>query len=318
LTARSAKLGVLSAALVLALAIGGAVEAWRANEPRFRTLPEAERARLTQNLGRFAKLPAAEQASLREIDGKLAELTADERARVLARMRDYRLWLERQPEPRQTQIALTDPEARIALVDRWWAEASAKRVLAGRPVEVLQISALATQSLRRTALELRLWFALRLRQRTHVLEQPTAVQRNVFLRVVARDPVLAARGLEESRALSLGPEELREALPKKNEVGRPTPARPKLEPIRRAADWKFLRDHEPGPVEPENLHRFEEALPEWVRASFDALPAEAAIHRLKVLYRLTFPAPAEIAASEPVHVPAGPAISPTEPNVSDP
>jgi hypothetical protein len=118
--------------------------------------------------------------------------------------------------------------------------------------------------------------------------------------------------------MGLGPEELREALPRRNEIGHVPPQRPKLEPVRRTADWKFLRDHEPGPVDRANLQRFEDALPEWIRASFDALPAEAATHRLEVLYRVTFPVPAEIAPSEPLRLPEGPAVIPAEPKATDP
>jgi hypothetical protein len=60
-------------------------------------------------------------------------------------------------------------------------------------------------------------------------------------------------------------------------------------------------------VSPENLQRFEAALPPWARESLDPLPPDAARKRLKVLYRLVFPPGLELSAQAVVPEPTKPA-----------
>ncbi len=86
---------------------------------------------------------------------------------------------------------------------------------------------------------------------------------------------------------------------------------------RRLAENYYFIEHPPETVDPENLLRFETALPSWFRPSFDPLPPDEARRRLTILYRLVYPHPQEMPvekAPRPSPRPRPPRRSPPSPS----
>jgi hypothetical protein len=99
--------------------------------------------------------------------------------------------------------------------------------------------------------------------------------------------------------------------PRKN-LDRPGPQVKANGPAMRLVEASFMLGFHPAPVEPNRLDRFAHAIPPWLLDQLDALPPDAARHRLEILYRLIYPdgqempEPAKDRSSSPVE-PAVPA-----------
>jgi hypothetical protein len=281
-----------TAALVLAVAAASS-DAFHGD--RLRLMPRCERQRLAENLRRFDALGIPEQQALRDLDRQLAELSERERDHYLGLMRRYRIWLDSLPARRREEIDAAPPARRLELVRSVRQEAGRRRARArGDLADWVQVSALVSEPLRRSAWDARLWLALEPPVRARILDNPNSpAQRAQFLRSIPANAALAMMREETARRLGLEPGTLRAPAGR-----RPVPQRPtaKAELLaRHSSDLKAMRDAETqAAVDPQKLHRFEDTLPPWVRASFDLLAPDAAERRMRVLYRLVFPEPEEI------------------------
>src|SRR5436305_8145013 len=62
---------------------------------------------------------------------------------------------------------------------------------------------------------------------------------------------------------------------------------------RSAVNLYYLNQPPPRGVDPQRLTQFLGAMPPWIRAAFNAYPADEARRRLTLVYRLVFPYPNE-------------------------
>lgn len=301
---RLTKLIALSA--VTAFVVGAAPSAEQAARlERLRAMLPSERQQLAANLKRFDALPDSERQAVRQLDKSLAELPPVDRQRYLGVLRRYHLWLRSQNDATRTRLASLDDSQRLAAVEKDRTRQRQRRESAkGRTPgfnDLIQVSALVDELLVVSALETRLWLMLQPEQRTRLLAKaPNArEQRRQLDKLVDDDKALAAARDRLSREFNLNLAEMREALAAKRAERGKGQALPKNGPLwqlseRRFDLNKYVRGRTPQAVTARNLERFEDAMPPWIRASFDPLPPDAAVRRLRILYRLVFPAPEEL------------------------
>lgn len=329
-TMRPRRPTVALATLALTL-LGASASELAGTIERLRLMPPAQRERLWSRLREFDALPADEQARVRELDRRLAALPVDERRRLLRLIDAYESWLSDQPEPVRARIAAASPDARIALVNDLRARQRQER---GRPAlrgrlfdDRLQVSSLASEPLMLSALELRLWFSLGTDDREAVLKPPNPKrQKEEFFRRV-RDsehlgPVvreltgrlrLEEGGRRPRLEEKIGPridQFLEEALRQRY---RGVKFAPRVETGLRNAAVAVLKRQEEPKADPDQLRRFEEHMPPWVRESLDPLPPDSAERRLRILYRLVFPPGEELPAPAPPKKPEAKAAPPRRP-----
>jgi hypothetical protein len=234
-------------------------------------------------------------AAALEIAARLDAAAPADRLRLDNLARRYAAWLGTLPDPRRRVLDAAEPDRKLTLIQGWRAEARLRRD-AGPPLQAaLQLSALCPEPIRRTAADLRAWFALDPQRRARALAAPSEPEQLARLRASIRDDPDAAGARDAARAeFGLAPAEMRDAEPAPRRPARLRAPALKAEQNRRLADWRVLRDLGQPRVEPANLDRFEDALPPWTRRALDPLPADLARQRLALLYRLVFPAPAEM------------------------
>jgi hypothetical protein len=80
---------------------------------------------------------------------------------------------------------------------------------------------------------------------------------------------------------------------------------------RSAVNLYFLEQPPPPRVDPERLAQFLAAMPPWIRATFDAYPADEARRRLTLAYRLVYPHPNEFKPSTSTNTASVPASKPS-------
>jgi hypothetical protein len=296
------------------------VENWQ----RLRSMPREQRQILSENLRRFDALDPKQKGVVRELDEKLAQLPAENRMNDYAVLRRYHLWLQSLPREQRDLLIATPPDQRIALVRKFLAE---ERSTSKPPNPlILQLAELSATSPIDVAHRLKLWFALSPEERSQIERLPTEKRRSYLDEQGRKKKVAAGHRLtraEEEKALerlqanpllkdrlSSRIAELKKTLEtskKTDEVKKSESARRKL-----AENYYFL-EYPPEKVAPENLMRFDAALPVWIRSPLDHLPPEEARRRLTVLYRLVFPAGTEMPA-DVKPVPAAPAEAQAAPN----
>lgn len=242
---------------------------------------------------RMAELAPEEREALSELEARLRAAAPEERVRLEELARRYAAWYSGLPEARRRQLAGATVDRRLALV-RAAREVERRRAgAAGGLRDVLQVSAVCPESIRRVALDLRLWFELDERQRGRVAAGDESEQQRRFRGIVRGDARLTRLRDQARVELDLDAAEARDREPPLRRAERARPAA-RSEPARRLADWRVIRELGGAEVDAERLGRFEAALPSWVRSGLDPLPSEAARRRLALLYRLTFPAPGEM------------------------
>ena len=79
------------------------------NLRRLRSMPLEHRRALAQNLERFDAMGAADREAIRALDRELARQPDADRARYLAVLRRYHLWLQRLPKDKREAIAAAPP-----------------------------------------------------------------------------------------------------------------------------------------------------------------------------------------------------------------
>jgi hypothetical protein len=242
----------------------------------------------------MAELAPEEREALSELEARLRAAAPEERVRLEELARRYAAWYSGLPEARRRQLAGATVDRRVALV-RAGREVERRRAeAAGGLRDVLQVSAICPESIRRVALDLRLWFELDERQRGRVAEAGAESEQQRRFRGMVRGDARLTRMRDQARVeLDLDAAEARDREPPLRRAERARPAA-RSEPARRLADWRVIRELGGAEVDAERLCRFEAALPSWVRSGLDPLPCEAARRRLALLYRLTFPAPREM------------------------
>lgn len=296
---------MLLATLGLCLVAAGLGE----NAERLRAMPRERRQQLAAQLDAWQRLPVDERQAVRSLDAQLAALPTAERDRLVRLMRRYHLWLQSLPAAKRQQIEQAPLDQRIALVHQLRAEPrpgrATPRLLSP---EMLQVSALSPLALDPSVRDLKFWFSLDTDTRTQLLRAPNpGRQENQFRKLAQESEAYQALRQADEARVEQELHELRQDLVRRR--AEPPKAALKGEPLRKAAELRRLRGFAPEPVSLRNLGRFEAAMPPWIRQSLDLLPPDAAERRLQVLYRLTFPAPAEL--PEPVPPKRGPGGSPT-------
>ncbi len=259
------------------------------------TAPGDDKTRLIENLRRFDKLPLDQQAALRDLDTALAAAPASDRRRLLNLLHRHAAWLSTLPESRQAQLAATTPAERLALIEKWHQDGPHRPRTLPAFENALQVSTLATESIRRTAVELRVWFALDPRRRDSIKAEATdAKQLEAYRSALRADPATARARDQARREFGLDLADLRDRPPEPRRLDRLRPAAFKADQSRRILDLQAIRVLDPDGVPTETLSRFEADLPEWVRRTLDPFAPDAARRRLALLYRLVFPAPGEM------------------------
>jgi hypothetical protein len=292
------------------------------NLARLREMPLERRQALARSLDRFQALPAGEREAIRALDRQLSELPDDDRARYLAVLHRYHLWLRTLSEDQRQAIQAAPPEQRMALVRKLAAERqpppwdrSDWAVFLG---STLNPSPLFDQ-----AYAIRVWLGLEAAERAEIDRLPARKRQARLLEIgqqrgIADPRPPLARRLEENVAEQLAN---RPQLRKAVEALKP---QAKVEAARRLAEARFLARFVPAPVDPPRLDRFATALPGWLLEPLDGLPPAPARQRLTVLYRLAFPdgqempdAPAK-GASTPKPAEPKPAPAPGRPESASP
>ena len=150
---------------LLAVAMGGIVsgaDAWAdqaANLRRLGAMPLEQRRALAQNLVRFDAMGSADREAIRAVDRELAGQPELDRARYLAVLRRYHLWLQRLPKEKHDAINAAPPQERMALVTKFRAEELVSDVRRRTPL-FLQVVDLGDMSPFDVAQWLKIWFML--------------------------------------------------------------------------------------------------------------------------------------------------------------
>ncbi len=287
------------------------------NLERLRAMPPERRQWLAAQLAAWQRLPIDERQAVRDLDTQLAALPVAERDRLLRLMRRYTLWLQGLPAPQRQKIEQAGPDERVGLVSDLRGHARPPRIpprLLNR--DLLQVSALSPRTLDASVLDLKLWFSLGAEVRTQILQNPNpSRQEQQFRKLADASEAYQALKAEQEQRSAQALEELKHDLTRRRRLDLPKVAQPKGEALRKGLELRQLRGFEPEAVTLRNLGRFEAAMPPWVRQSLDLLPPDVAEWRLKVLYRLTFPAPTELPepAPPPKRGPAGKGGAPRAP-----
>ncbi len=284
--------------------MSGGFEAARAedktdNLDRLRSMPLELRQHLAQKIREFDALPSDRQAEIRTLDQRIAELPPADRERYLQLIRRYHLWLQSLPDAKRQAIEQSPPEDRIKLVNQYRDEQRKSNSMLRSSSDWLQVSALSPEPLRRLAIELKFWFSLEPEERQKILRLPNRNAQRTQVEELARErfPQLREFRREQQRRFAAEEEDVKRELAKRFGPGK-IPAK-REDVFRKIAELRFLQEFDPAPVSIRNLQRFEAAMPPWVRESLDPLPPDAADRRLKVLYRLIFPAPNELPEPKP-------------------
>ncbi len=250
--------------------------------------------------------------------------------------------------------AATDPAKKLELIATYRAEQSQRPTLARSLADGVQVSTLSTIRLRVLARELIVYFSLDpvadAKERAEFARKKLPNERRAFAaqliqdksfadqvelrerlregnaefqeaeQKLIRNPILARRlsqgekeqsKFEQSKKKTDGPRAAKEAVAKLRD-GFPKSGRVEL--VEKLDEQQVIRDLDAETVDPARLEAFDLDLPPWARQSFDDLPPDAARRRLKALYRLVFPAPAEYQppkAKQPARKPTPSVTTPT-------
>ncbi len=296
---------------------------------RLLAMPPALRRQLWENLQNFQKLDAARRETVRALDQAINDKPETERAQFYAAARRYHIWLHQLDPATREKIeqAPRNTEARLKLVTAEL-ERTGTRVKAAERPPILRVLDLRARSPFDLARDIKVWIALNPAERDEILQIEPPAQREARLLALGRKykvedvkrPTAAERqqlydrvvaGLKNKSAfdfagLGLGSDA--------------AAANPQLVARMREfiADNAYFREHPPAPpVHPDRLVRFMDAVPDWIRGRIEPLSPLEARRRLTVLYRIVYPAPAEIplnkAGADSKATPATKKAAPTVP-----
>ncbi len=141
------------------------------NLRRLGSMPLEHRRALTQNLERFDALAAGDREAIRALDRALADQPDPDRARYLAVLRRYHLWLQRLPKEGRDTINAAPPAERMTLVSKLRAEEQASDARRKTPL-FLQVVDLGDMSPFDVAQWLKIWFTLTPAEREEFEKRP--------------------------------------------------------------------------------------------------------------------------------------------------
>jgi hypothetical protein len=281
------------------------------NWQRLRSMPPEQRQVLAENLKKFDALDRNQKAAIRELDERIAKLPAENRMNYDSVLRRYHLWVQSLPREQQDALRATPPGERMALVRKLRAEGRSTSQMT--TPSFLEIADLNAPSPFDAASRLKIWFELPPEQRAEVEWMPPVERRDRLTELGKKAKVTPTHRLSKAEEDDLlkrfqSNPLLKERMNRVGEAKKDEAAR------RRIADHFYFIENPPEEVAPENLMRFDAALPSWYRSAFDHLPPEEATRRLTILYRLVYPAPKEMPADfKPTASAASPApVSPAK------
>jgi hypothetical protein len=302
---RPRRLLVVSAVAVLLVAAASGLEA---NLERLKSMPQAERNRLLDNLRNFdLTLTPEQRAAILSLDRQITEASTEQRGIFRCVLQRYHAWLNTLPEQRQDELSSKPPGERMALIRKWLADFPVPT--AGTP-PWLQVMEPAEYNPFEVASAYRIWQALSERDRAALLQITAEPHRRqvLFQKGSHHKPAIPHETIVASFDEEHWTAELRDlwsklrtglqledaARNKGGEVAKKKVEMIRAEVVRRQAINLFVGRTPVRAVEPERLVRFIAALPPWVAASFDALAPDEARRRLVFAYRQVFPYPDEI------------------------
>ena len=300
---RDSRITLCATSAVLALfVIGAAGVSDDANWQRLRSIPREQRQHLSDKLKEFAALDRDTQARVRKLDAKLDALPDGDRANYLAVLRRYHLWHEELSETQRNEIDGVAPEKRMAVVARIAADRTRPRSSSPSALRYCDVGNYSPYEL---ANQVQVWQVLTPAQKAD-LSRLAEGPRTLRLERIAADrnvaPVARPAKVDEEATIKKAMRHGLSAFLNNKPIG----DRLKEPKVRsRMIDHLTLMEWPPEKVSSDNLARFAEALPPWVRSLDDPLPPDEARRRLTVLYRLLYPAPAEYVP--PKAAPAAPA-----------
>ena len=271
-----------------------------ANLARLASMPRERRQALLDNLRKFDLVltPEKRQAVLR-IDQGIQGLEPDERVTYQAVLRRFHNWLESLPEGQRDLILDQPANERMAEIKKLLVNYPVPRVDTPRFLRIAEVGEFSPFEL---ASIYRIWETMTPAERKSVEQIPVSSRRmeSLFkrgeLKNIARETTPAdydevqwtARTEAQLKKSRVG--FLLEELRKKADKG---DAR-RAEIVRRQSMNFFLVNRRHDAVTPERLEQFAAAFPSWIQPSFDSFPPDEARRWLAVVYRLVYPAPAEI------------------------
>ncbi len=295
-------LAVATLATVLIAAVVDGDSKWA----RLRSLPRAERARLTDALQKFDVLYKSDrQKAIKDLDRRINELEPAQCAHYLSVLRRYHNWLDRLPENKQTLVKDASPGERMAIVKKLAAEYP---VAPARPLRFLQFIDVGDYSPFELAAFYQIWKGLTPTERGQIDKMAGANRVRELHRRAAKKKLpteIKPADFNEEQALANfknGSELL--ALPQRkvlkllldNDDG-------KTDVLRRQAINAYYLEpavkSQIKAVDPDNLVKFLAGFPGWLRSTFDHYPPDEATRRLTIVYRLVYPAGTEINSVKP-------------------
>lgn len=284
-----------------AAALGGVLVLGAAATPtlddafeRLRSMPTDRRIALSDDLDAFRRLSRGERSGIEDLDRQLQQAQPEVRERYNEALRIYQLWLASLSEEDRNRISALPTSQRMGVV---------RELLQGSdspdaPLNLVlgRCGSPAAPSLLDQAYWVRSWYALAPDERSDLAGRSWDDQRNFLeqqgvLNSIPDDrPATIERLQREYQGWLQGNPAHQSLLDSLTPQARDVFARQWIE-------GRALQEIEPQPVAPRNLDRFAATLPQGLLASLDPLPAEAARYRLRILYRLAFPAPEELPSS---------------------
>lgn len=279
---------VLAASLVAALLGLGAMLAESDSDPaaQLRDIPAASRRLLYEKLREFDRLPRDQRAAIVALDQELATLPSEERHRYELVLHRYYVWLQALPADRRAAILGATGAERTELIRKYRAEGQPERSLQAQQV-FTESSVLSPITLFESSFLLRIWFQLTPEERKQV-DAPKKTDEKIAQLESFAEAKQVVRDYSQLREAYEPLRNLMADMPK-NKVIRNLKPQSKLALAIRLADAKYVRNHDAGPIDGDELIRFEEAMPPWFRETLNPLAPDAARRRLAVLYRLVFP-----------------------------
>jgi hypothetical protein len=307
---------------------------------RLESVPLKRREELADKLKEFSALPRDRQQAVRDLDQRLATLEPADRDRYLSLLRRYHVWLQDQSEADRPSFVQGTIEERIRKIGQSLAKNRPSVASRGGTALVEPWNLLGRPPFD-LAFLIKTWQELADEQKKQVEGTGGAagiaaknrklaeLGKQLKVEVVLPDPADLERLQKRAsdaillREFSNGPrlDRIFEKAAEKQAQGGKAVARPLLKnAITHLRDALWLAEKQNsakpneailGHVNEANLLRFEDAIPEWLRSSFDSLSPAESRQRLALVYRLAYPSPSEMPAPKapakgPVKLPSAP------------
>ena len=214
----------------------------------------------------------------------------------------YHNWLDVLPETKQEELKQTSPAERMALVKKLLNNHPAPNAVSAQFLRFIDVGEVTPFEL---AAIYKIWETLSPDEKRQVEQVPRGRgRRDALFKLGAKlnlPSEIKPDGFDEERwakELETFARRNRPAL-LLEEMKKTQSARRQENLRRQMINYHDLeKAHHPKAVTPERLAEFLATFPPWWQASFDHYPPEEARRRLMIVYRLVFPAPSEIKATQ--------------------